>query len=206
MNRCISIYFHHKLTCGIKIDIVLCVVLKIKRMSSGQINKLNKKSQAHMAQCILAIRERLEGSGMPHAEIVEMLGNPDAFAVTNTDFEKKRRARAAIPYYERCSGKKADSDQCTRRRQQGSLFCGTHVKGTPYGQISDGDPVSDKIQVHVEEVNGIVYWVDDDSNVYSQEDVYLGKKDPRVIAKITDALGDDGFTPIRSIMCTHEIV
>jgi len=66
--------------------------------------------------------------------------------------------------------------------------------------------LSDKIQVHVEEVNGIVYWVDDDSNVYSQEDVYLGKKDPRVIAKITDALGDDGFTPIRAIMCTHEIV
>ena len=85
---------------------------------SKEINKLNKKSQEHMAQCILAIRERLEGSGMPHAEIVEMLGNPDAFAVTNTDFEKKRRARAAIPYYERCSGKKADSDQCTRRRQQ----------------------------------------------------------------------------------------
>ena len=174
--------------------------MKIKRMSASQIAKLNKKSQEHMAACVLAIRQRLEDAGIPHSEIVQLVGNPAAFCVVAADFEKKRRSRAAIPYYERCSGKKADGEQCTRRRQQGSLFCGTHVKGTPYGQISDGDPVSDKVQVHVEEVNGIVYWVDDADNVYSQEDVYLGKKDPRVIAKITD--GPSG----RMIATTHEIL
>lgn len=174
--------------------------MKIKIMSAGQIAKLNKKSQEHMAACVNAIRDRLDKGGVPHADIVEMVGNPEAFTLTTADFEKMRRARAAIPYYERCSGKKADAEQCTRRRQQGSLFCGTHVKGTPYGQISDGDPVSDKVQVHVEELNGIVYWVDDANNVYSQEDVYLGKKDPRVIAKITDGpLG-------RAILSTQDIV
>jgi hypothetical protein len=169
-------------------------------MSANQIAKLNKKSQEHMATCVFAIRERLQQAGIPHAEIIELVGNPAALSVTVADFEKKRRARAAIPYYERCSGKKADGEQCTRRRQQGSLFCGTHVKGTPYGQISDGDPVSDKVQVHVEEINGIVYWVDDADNVYSQEDVYLGKKDPRIIAKIMD--GPAG----RAVSCTQEIV
>ena len=174
--------------------------MKIKIMSANQIAKINKKSHEHTAVCVLAIRKRLQEAGVPHAEIVELVGNPAAFCVTVSDFEKKRRARAAIPYYERCSGKKADREQCTRRRQQGSLFCGTHVKGTPYGQISDGDPVSDKVQIHVEEVNGIVYWVDDADNVYSQEDVYLGKKDPRVIAKITD--GPVG----RTILCTQDIV
>ena len=152
-------------------------------ISVAMLERLNQRSKDHMRSYTLNIKQRLEEKGLSHEDVTSLVGNPPALVLTSEDFEKKRRVRTAIPYYERCSGKKADSEQCTRRRQSGSLFCGTHVKGTPYGQVSDCEAVSDKIVVHAQEVAGIVHWVDDGGNVYSQEDVYQRLKDPRVIAK-----------------------
>lgn len=149
------------------------------------ISIVNERAKQHMQKYTHELVARLAQAGMSHDDAAQLIGNPEPFLVAAGDFEKKRRSRSSIPYYERCSGRKADSEQCTRRRQDGSLFCGTHVKGTPYGRVSDGHAASDKVVVQALEIQGIVHWVDSANNVYSQEDVHARKKNPRVIAKVS---------------------
>jgi hypothetical protein len=158
-------------------------------VTAAVLSKLNQRSQEHLQEYTRTLLARLEEVGVPKAEAACIVGNPPALVLVSGDFEKKRRSRAAIPYYERCSGRKADGDQCTRRRQCGSLFCGTHVKGTPYGRVSDGNTASDKIVVRAQEIQGIVHWIDERNNVYSQEDVQSRMKNPRIIAKANSVDG-----------------
>lgn len=153
------------------------------------LTRVNQRLQEHFQEYTRDVLLRLEAAGLPKAEAAQIVGNPSAFVLLPEDFEKKRRCRAAIPYYERCSGRKADGEQCTRRRQCGSLFCGTHEKGTPYGRVSDGNTASDRVVVRAQEIQGIVHWIDDDANVYCQEDVHARIKNPRIIAKANFADG-----------------
>ena len=66
------------------------------------------------------------------------------------------------------------------------MFCGTHVKGTPNG-VFDKDvkqkPTKRTIEVIVQDIKGIVYYIDNDHNVYNTEDVIANKENPRIIAK-----------------------
>ena len=48
------------------------------------------------------------------------------------DFMKRRRIKNVVPLYARCMAKKANEEQCTRRRKESFSYCGTHVKGTPH--------------------------------------------------------------------------
>ena len=57
--------------------------------------------------------------------------------ICKEDLIKRKRIKNSIPCLNRCSAKRADGDQCTRRRKDGCDFCGTHAKGTPHGLISN---------------------------------------------------------------------
>ena len=66
------------------------------------------------------------------------------------------------------------------------MFCGTHIKGTPNGVFNmelDQKPVKKVIEVSVQDIKGIVYYIDENKNVYNTEDVVANKENPRVIAK-----------------------
>ena len=90
-----------------------------------------------------------------------------------------------VPVYERCCAKRASGEQCTRRKKDESPYCGTHVKGTPHGIISDTEPVNpfSNIEVSAIDIKGIIYYLDQKGNVYNTEDVISNKKNPRIIAK-----------------------
>jgi hypothetical protein len=170
------------------------------------IEQLNARALEVLTDYTSHLIERLVAEGISVERAAVLVGNPPPFTVAVEDFEKKKRTRTAIPYYERCSGLKADCEQCTRRRQGGSLFCGTHMKGTPYGQVSDGKTASDKITVRAQEVMGIVYWVDDEGNVYNQEDIHSRKKNPRIVARAgTGIHGIQGINGIHGIHGTHAL-
>ena len=83
--------------------------------------------------------------------------------------------------------KRAEGEQCTRKRKGDSLFCGTHIKGTPHGIIEETNKssvVSQK-QLHViaQEIKGIIYYLDETENVYKTEDILQNKCNPQIIAK-----------------------
>lgn len=102
------------------------------------------------------------------------------------DFIKRKRVKNSIPNMNRCSAKRANGEQCTRRRKDDCEFCGTHFKGTPHGLIQTGDTANTTIQrfeVYAEDIKGIVYYIDRFCNVYRTEDILNGKENPEIIAK-----------------------
>ena len=107
------------------------------------------------------------------------------FEFNKDDFMKRKRVKNMVPVFERCCAKRASNEQCTRRRKDGSQDCGTHSKGTPHGMISDKEPLTTtkKVEVNAIDIKGIVYYLDNDNNVYDTEDIISNNKNPRVIAK-----------------------
>ena len=49
---------------------------------------------------------------------------------------KRTRVKSSIPAHKRCSALRKDGEKCTRRRKDESIFCGTHIKGTPHAKKS----------------------------------------------------------------------
>ena len=91
-----------------------------------------------------------------------------------------------VPIFDRCCAKRASGEQCTRRKKETNEYCGTHLKGTPHGVIdnqSDEKITTKKVEVCVQEIQGIVYYIDKSNNVYQAEDIISNKINPKIIAK-----------------------
>lgn len=102
-----------------------------------------------------------------------------------TDFQKRKRIKNVVPFYERCCALRANNEQCTRRRKGDAKFCGTHIKGTPHGEINKttSKPTHIKKTVQAVDIKGIIYYLDNDSNVYDPQDIIENNKNPKIIAK-----------------------
>jgi len=124
----------------------------------------------------------------PLNELRNFIIHKDECYLDKSDFTKRERKKNSISLSEQCHAKRACGNQCTRRKKQGFDFCGTHIKGTPNGIVSNAHKnTSDKnqkiIEVRQEEIAGIIYYIDDLFNVYKPEHIQLNKKNPDVIAK-----------------------
>jgi hypothetical protein len=128
--------------------------------------------------------------------VLNFVYNYDKFELNKDDFMKRKRVKNMVPVYERCCAKRANGEQCTRRKKDEFQYCGTHSKGTPHGIISDKEPVntSRKIEVSAIDIKGIVYYLDQSGNVYDTEDIITNQKNPRVIAKY-EKNGDEYSIP-----------
>jgi hypothetical protein len=114
----------------------------------------------------------------------------DGFSLTKDDFQKRKRIKNIVPHDDRCVAKRANGEQCSRRKNDDSTLCGTHSKGTPHGlflQESGGGHTEEhkemKVQVWVEDIKGIHQYIDANHNVYQSEDIISNKKNPKVISK-----------------------
>jgi hypothetical protein len=98
----------------------------------------------------------------------------------------------------RCIATRKQGDRCTRKKTKGNQYCGTHcVKYKPSGQgtthststtkddsITLPFSVSKKsLEVIAHEIQGIIYYIDNDLNVYNTEDIFKNINNPRIIAK-----------------------
>uniref|UniRef100_A0A6C0KGL8 Uncharacterized protein n=1 Tax=viral metagenome TaxID=1070528 RepID=A0A6C0KGL8_9ZZZZ len=118
----------------------------------------------------------------------EFINNYPSISIEKDDLLKRKRTNNLVPYFDRCMAKKANNEQCTRRRKDDDKYCGTHSKGTPHGymNIEDKNQITSeikKISVKATEINGIVYYIDTNGNVYDTVDVYENKDNPRIISK-----------------------
>ena len=95
------------------------------------------------------------------------------------DKVKQARVKTQIAPELRCVAMRADNDQCTRRKKEGSEYCGTHTQGVPHGVV--GGSKMRKTEVWAENVDGIIYYLDDGGAVYKTEDVMNKKVNPQVI-------------------------
>ena len=70
-------------------------------------------------------------------------------------------------------------------KKKDEKFCGTHIKGIPHGELTEVQQkkTHNLKTVFAQEIKGIVYWIDDENNVYDNQDVYNNKDNPKIIAK-----------------------
>ena len=151
--------------------------------------RISKKIETYVTKFKDDIRDKLLSLNVDNKEVVgaiEYIYEYPRLVVIKEDLVKRKRIKNSIPGLNRCSAKRADGDQCTRRRKDGCEFCGTHVKGTPHGLICNEIVETDsekKVEVFAKEINGIVYHLDGFYNVYKTEDIMLKIKNPEIICK-----------------------
>jgi hypothetical protein len=109
--------------------------------------------------------------------------------LTKEDFMKRKRVKNMVPIQQRCLAKRANGEQCTRKKKEGCDYCGTHTKGVPCS-IMDDEKDGDKpklnqqsVNIWVQNIKGIEYFIDGSQNVYKHEDVINTSTNPRIIAK-----------------------
>ena len=97
----------------------------------------------------------------------------------------EKRIKNVVPLNERCMALRANSEQCTRRKKNGHEYCGTHIKGKPHGILNEKPKNNEynKVSVWQEEIQGIIYYIDNNNNVYNAQDIVEDKISPPVIAK-----------------------
>lgn len=130
--------------------------------------------------------------------LLQELYDQPVLKLDKTDFQKRKRVKNVVPLHDRCIACRANGEQCTRRRKGSDEFCGTHVKGTPHGVISkekqNSEPKSTikKVSVWAQDIKGIIYYVDDNNNVYETSAILQGTDNPKIIAKYEKSLDDEG--------------
>ena len=150
---------------------------------------MDGRVQAHVDNYIKSfkqfIRETLLDDEKTQNEKLESIFAYDNLNIELDNFIKKKRVRNVIPSDERCCAYKAQKDRCTRKRKDGSELCGTHMKGTPHGMINMDEPVINykKIDVYTQDIGGIIYYIDNNNNVYNSTDIIKGTPSPSIIGK-----------------------
>ena len=120
------------------------------------------------------------------SEFLKHVYDAEPLSLSPSDFTKRKRVKNDAPFCERCSAKRADGQQCTRRKRNDNNYCGTHMKGTPHGVIETNgilESVVKKITLTVVDINGIHYHVDTEGNVYDATDIISGSSSPSIIAQ-----------------------
>lgn len=152
--------------------------------------RLNKKAETYVTTFKDDIRERatqlniLKNDGVN--QLIQYIYDYNRLSFSKEDFQKRKRVKNFVPVFDRCCAKRASCEQCTRRKKEGSEYCGTHMKGTPHG-IVDGQlenkVTTQKIEVWAQDIQGIIYYIDKANNVYQAEDIIVNKVNPKIIAK-----------------------
>lgn len=102
------------------------------------------------------------------------------------DFQKRKRLKNNVPEYNRCIALKCNGERCSRKQKNDLVsFCGTHLKGANYGTTTQThkQQKTEKIQLFLQDINGISRYIDSLNNVYCMEDILNSSKTPRIIGK-----------------------
>jgi hypothetical protein len=152
--------------------------------------RLNKKLEAWITSFKDDIREKATQIGISKNDqtnqLIQYIYDYDRLTFGKEDFQKRKRVKNVVPFFDRCCAKRASNEQCTRRKKDDIEYCGTHMKGTPHGIIdnqNDSKPNTQKIEVWAQDIQGIVYYIDKAYNVYQAEDIIINKLNPKIIAK-----------------------
>lgn len=153
--------------------------------------RINKKIENYISEFKDNVKQKASELGITKdpnlSQLIQYIYDYDRLALAKEDFMKRKRVKNIVHLSDRCCAKRANGEQCTRRRKDDTTeYCGTHLKGTPHGICDLNEevkPQGQKIEVWAQDIQGIVYYIDKASNVYQVEDIMQGKVNPKVIAK-----------------------
>jgi hypothetical protein len=109
----------------------------------------------------------------------------------------KKRVKPPVTQENRCMAKLSNGGQCSRQRLKEGQLCGSHNKVQPYGLVSLCPNILAKHakeqnmishEVFAVEIQGLVFYIDHEGNVFRTEDVLNDIPNPSIIAKYTKTL------------------
>jgi hypothetical protein len=151
--------------------------------------RLNKKVEEYLSELKKNIKEKASDLNLTSEtanDLITYIYDYERLSFTKDDFMKRKRVKNIVPYFDRCGAKRANNEQCTRRKKEGCDYCGTHMKGTPNGMMDSQDntaPMLEKVEIWAQDIMGIIYYIDHKNNVYQAEDIISNKINPKIIAK-----------------------
>ena len=159
-------------------------------------NRLKKKIEEYIVNFKEHLKDRIVNSSLNDTpecnEIVKYIYDYDRLSIDHVDFVKRKRSKNVVPLFERCGALRANNEQCTRRKKTTYDFCGTHLKGSPNGIVNTQNTNTNtnnnnnnnktSVGLWTQEIKGILYYIDDNTNVYSMNDIMSNKENPRIIA------------------------
>jgi hypothetical protein len=153
--------------------------------------RINKKFEIYISDFKDNVKEKAGDLGITKdpnlSQLVQYIFDYERFSLSKEDFMKRKRVKNVVHLSDRCCAKRANGEQCTRRRKDATNeYCGTHLKGTPHGICDleeDSKPQGQKIEVWAQDIQGIIYYIDKNGNVYQTEDIMHSKVNPKIIAK-----------------------
>jgi antitoxin component of RelBE/YafQ-DinJ toxin-antitoxin module len=152
--------------------------------------RINKKIELFVSQLKEDIKEKVTQMGLTKNEdmniILQYIFDYERLELKKEDFMKRKRVKNAVNLFDRCCANRASGEQCTRRKKEENEYCGTHLKGTPHGIVSlneDNKVTTHKVEVWAQDIQGIIYYIDNKLNVYQTEDIIINKTNPKIIAK-----------------------
>ena len=151
--------------------------------------RINKKTEVYVTTFKDNIRNKAIQLGILDNNVnklIEYVYDYERLVFNQDDFMKRKRIKNIVPLCDRCCAKRSNDEQCTRKKRSGMIYCGTHIKGTPHGFITDSIDTKNttkKIEVWANDIQGIIYYIDNLENVYRAEDIISNKINPKVIAK-----------------------
>lgn len=151
--------------------------------------RINKRIESYLTSFKDSVRDKVTSLGIQSDQtnmLMQYIYDYERLNLTKEDFAKRKRVKNSVPYCDRCGAKRANGEQCTRRKKDGDEYCGTHMKGTPHGVVDmqeDNKQNMQKIEVWAQDIQGIVYYIDKNMNVYQAEDIVTNKPNPKIIAK-----------------------
>jgi len=152
-------------------------------------SRLNKKSETYIAdiktELIKKVSElKIENTEDKINDIIIFLNSTKPMEITKEDFMKRKRTKNSVSLSDRCMAKRANGEQCSRRKKSNCSYCGTHIKGVPHGvvNLNETNVVSHK-EVWCEDIGGIIQYIDTDGNIYKHEEVMNNVVNPSIIGK-----------------------
>jgi hypothetical protein len=148
--------------------------------------RINKLFENYITTFKDNIRDKSTSLGLEIKPLLEYIYDYERFSLQKDDFQKRKRVKNVVPFFDRCCAKRANGEQCTRRKKETDEYCGTHLKGTPHGILENDGQVKQnfqKVELWAQDIMGIMYYIDKTGNVYQTEDIISNKVNPNIIAK-----------------------
>ena len=83
--------------------------------------RLNKKAESYVTTFKDSIREKTIQLGISKNEnvnnVLQFIYDYDRLTFIKEDFQKRKRVKNVVPIYDRCCAKRANNEQCTRRKK-----------------------------------------------------------------------------------------
>ena len=120
------------------------------------------------------------------SEFLNFIYEYENLDLNTDDFKKRKRVKNIVPECYRCNAKRANGEQCTRRKKENEQFCGTHIKGVPHG-VKDSNVKTQEeyidLEIWTKDIGGILYYIDKHNNVYNPNDILMDNKEPEIIGR-----------------------